>query len=77
MNRLEEEFGDYLFALVNYARFYWSQSRRLRLSDATRNFIRRFQFIEDKGKETGKAIHEMTLDQMEVFWNQAKEEEKQ
>jgi XTP/dITP diphosphohydrolase len=74
--RLEEEFGDYLFALVNYARFIGVNPEDA-LERCNKKFIRRFQFIEDKGKEAGKAIHEMTLDQMEVFWNQAKIEEKQ
>ena len=73
--RLEEEFGDYLFALVNYARFIGVNPEDA-LERCNKKFIQRFQFIEDKGKEAGTAIHEMTLDQMEVFWNQAKREEK-
>jgi XTP/dITP diphosphohydrolase len=73
--KLEEEFGDYLFALVNYARFI-NVNPEDALERGNRKFIRRFQFIEEKGKESGKLIHEMTLAEMDVFWNQAKAEER-
>jgi XTP/dITP diphosphohydrolase len=73
--KLEEEFGDYLFALVNYARFI-NVNPEDALERGNRKFIRRFQYIEDKGKAAGKLIQNMTLAEMEEFWNQAKAEER-
>ena len=73
--KLEEEFGDYLFALVNYARFIGVNPEDA-LERGNRKFIRRFQFIEDKAKASGKQLHEMTLAEMDAFWNQAKVEER-
>jgi XTP/dITP diphosphohydrolase len=73
--KIEEEFGDYLFALVNYARFIGVNPEDA-LERGNRKFIRRFQYIEEKGKEEGKLIHEMTLAEMDVYWNQAKAEER-
>jgi XTP/dITP diphosphohydrolase len=73
--KLEEEFGDYLFALVNYARFI-NVNPEDALERGNRKFIRRFQYIEEKGKASGKLIQNMTLAEMEEFWNQAKAEER-
>lgn len=73
--KLEEEFGDYLFALVNYARFVGVNPEDA-LERGNRKFIRRFQFIEEKAKASGKQMHEMTLAEMDAFWNQAKVEER-
>jgi XTP/dITP diphosphohydrolase len=67
----EEEFGDLLFALVNYAR--WKNiNPEDALEKANRKFIHRFQYIEQRAKESGKKLHEMTLEEMDVFWNEAK-----
>ena len=67
----EEEFGDLLFALVNYAR--WKDiNPEDALEKANRKFIYRFQYIEQRAKEAGKKLHEMTLAEMDVFWNEAK-----
>ena len=67
----EEEFGDLLFALVNYAR--WKEiNPEDALEKANRKFIYRFQHIERRAKECGKKLHEMTLAEMDVFWNEAK-----
>jgi XTP/dITP diphosphohydrolase len=73
--KLEEEFGDYLFALVNYARFIGVNPEDA-LERGNRKFIRRFQYIEEKGKEAGKLIQDMTLAEMDTLWNQAKAEER-
>ena len=73
--KLEEEFGDYLFALVNYARFVGVNPEDA-LEHGNRKFIRRFRFIEDKAREKGKLINEMTLAEMDAYWNQAKVEER-
>ncbi|MDP4291609.1 MAG: nucleoside triphosphate pyrophosphohydrolase [Bacteroidota bacterium] len=74
-SKLEEEFVDYLFALVNYARFV-GVNPEYALERGNSKFIRRFQFIEEKAKEDGKLIHEMTLAEMDAYWNQAKVEER-
>ena len=72
---MEEEFGDVLFALVNYAR-YVGIDPETALEKTNKKFIRRFQFIEDTAKREKLDLEEMTLEQMDVFWEQAKSEEK-
>ena len=69
--RLELEFGDLLFALVNYARFIDINPENA-LERTNRKFIRRFQYIEQGARNTGKAIHQMSLEEMDAFWNEAK-----
>ncbi|MCU0370930.1 MAG: nucleoside triphosphate pyrophosphohydrolase [Bacteroidales bacterium] len=71
--KLEQEFGDMLFALVNYARFI-NINPEDALERTNRKFIRRFQYIEQGAKNTGKALHQMSLDEMDAFWNEAKRE---
>lgn len=73
-DKIEEEFGDVLFALVNYAR-YANIDPELALEKTNKKFIRRFQHIEAKAKEMGKGLHDMTLAEMDALWNQAKEQE--
>lgn len=73
-DKIEEEFGDVLFALVNYAR-YANVDPELALEKTNKKFIRRFQHIEAKAKEMGKDLHDMTLAEMDALWNQAKEQE--
>jgi XTP/dITP diphosphohydrolase len=69
--RLEQEFGDVMFALVNYARFIDINAEDA-LERTNRKFIRRFQFIEQGAENSGKALHQMSLEEMDVFWNEAK-----
>jgi MazG family protein len=69
--KLEMEFGDVLFALVNYARFIDINPENA-LERTNRKFIRRFQYIEKGARESGKALHQMSLEEMDVFWNEAK-----
>jgi len=69
--RMEDEFGDILFALINYARFIDINPEDA-LEKTNRKFIKRFNFIEQKAKEQGKPLSEMTLDEMEALWQQAK-----
>jgi MazG family protein len=69
--RLEQEFGDLMFALVNYARFIDINPEDA-LERTNRKFIRRFQFIEQGAENSGKALHQMSLEEMDVFWNEAK-----
>lgn len=67
----EHELGDLLFAIINYARFVDINPEDA-LERTNRKFIKRFQYIEEKAKEGQKPLHEMSLDEMEVFWNEAK-----
>lgn len=73
--RSEEEFGDLLFALVNLARFknIVAEDSLMRTNE---KFTRRFQYIEQKAKSLNKSLTEMSLQEMDVFWNEAKTEEK-
>lgn len=70
--KLEQEFGDLLFALVNYAR-YIDINPEDALERTNRKFIRRFQHIEKGAKSAGRALHQMSLEEMDVFWNEAKQ----
>jgi len=70
-NKMEEEFGDILFALINYARFV-NINPEDALEKTNRKFIKRFNYIEQKANEQGKPLSEMTLAEMEALWQQAK-----
>lgn len=72
--KLEDEFGDLLFALVNYAR-YLGINPDDALEKTNRKFIRRFQYIEEQASKEGRSLTDMTLDEMDAYWNQAKEKE--
>jgi XTP/dITP diphosphohydrolase len=72
--KIEDEFGDLLFALINYARFIDINPEDA-LERTNKKFIRRFNFIEQKVNETGKSMHDMTLAELDVFWNEAKAQE--
>ena len=71
--KMEDEFGDILFALINYARFL-NINPEDALEKTNLKFIKRFNFMEQKAKELGKSLSEMTLDEMESLWQQAKRE---
>jgi MazG family protein len=72
---MEAEFGDLLFALVNYARFLdINPENSLRGTSA--KFIRRFQHIERRLKEVGRGVHEADLAEMDRYWDEAKELER-
>ncbi|WP_086477181.1 MULTISPECIES: nucleoside triphosphate pyrophosphohydrolase [Arenibacter] len=68
---MEAEFGDVLFSLVNYARFLKINPENA-LERTNKKFIKRFQYLEDKAKEQGKSLKDMTLNEMDVFWEEAK-----
>ena len=70
-DRVEDEFGDVLFALINYARFIKVNPEDA-LEKTNRKFIKRFQYIEQKAKESGRFIGDLTLDEMEAIWQEAK-----
>ncbi|MEO8885855.1 MAG: nucleoside triphosphate pyrophosphohydrolase [Mucilaginibacter sp.] len=69
--KAESEFGDLLFSLINYARFI-NINPEDALEKTNRKFIKRFQYLEDKARENGRQLHEMSLAEMDVFWNEAK-----
>ena len=66
-----EEFGDLLFAMVNAARLYNVRPDNA-LEKTNAKFIKRFNYIEQKAKEKGLSLKEMTLSEMETLWQEAK-----
>lgn len=66
-----EEFGDFLFSLINAARLYHINPDNA-LEHTNQKFIRRFNYLEQKVKESGKDFKDLTLEQMDVYWNEAK-----
>lgn len=69
--KAEGEFGDLLFSLINYARFI-NINPEDALEKTNRKFIKRFQYLESKAKESGRQLQDMTLAEMDIFWNEAK-----
>lgn len=69
--RAEGEFGDLLFSLVNYARFI-DINPETALERTNKKFIKRFQYIEERANASGKSLADMTLAEMDVYWNEAK-----
>ncbi|HEY4799427.1 MAG TPA: nucleoside triphosphate pyrophosphohydrolase [Bacteroidia bacterium] len=69
--KVEDEFGDLMFALINYARFI-NVNPEDALEKTNRKFIKRFQYLETEAAKNGKQLHEMTLAEMDVYWNEAK-----
>ena len=67
----EEEFGDLLFALVNYARFSGINPDDA-LENTNRKFIRRFQYIEARAAETDRKMGDFSLEELDAWWNEAK-----
>ena len=74
IGRLEDEFGDLLFALVNYAR-YIGVNPEDALEKTNRKFKRRFHYIESQVSKTGMKLQDMTLEELDAFWNEAKKTE--
>ncbi|RCH56474.1 nucleoside triphosphate pyrophosphohydrolase [Mucilaginibacter hurinus] len=70
-DKAESEFGDLLFSLINYARFI-NINPEDALEKTNRKFIKRFQYLETRARENGKQLQDMTLAEMDVFWNEAK-----
>lgn len=69
--RLTEEFGDLMFALVNYSRFIKVNPMDA-LEVANKKFRSRFTFVEEKAREMGKSLVDMSLDEMNELWEEAK-----
>lgn len=70
---IEAEFGDLLFSVINAARLYGVNPENA-LERTNRKFIARFNYLEAKAKEQGRELKEMTLDEMDALWNEAKEQ---
>lgn len=71
-DHLEEEFGDLLFAVINAARLYKVNPENA-LERTNQKFIRRFNHIEARAAEQGRALKDLTLSEMEALWQEAKE----
>ncbi|EZH71681.1 pyrophosphatase [Aquimarina atlantica] len=69
--KIESEFGDVLFSMINYARFL-KVNPEDSLERTNKKFIKRFQYLESKAKENNKSLRDMTLAEMDVFWEEAK-----
>ena len=74
-DQMTAEFGDLMFALINAARLYKIKPDNA-LEKTNLKFIRRFNYIEQRAKEQGKELKEMSLEEMDELWNEAKENEK-
>ena len=68
---MEEEFGDFLFSIINAARLYGINPENA-LEKTNRKFIDRFGYVEERARETGKELKDMALEEMEEFWQEAK-----
>lgn len=69
--RMEEELGDLLFSVVNAARLYEIEPETA-LERTNRKFIKRFKYLEKKASEMGRSLKEMSLEEMESIWQEAK-----
>ena len=74
-DRKEAEFGDFLFSMINAARLYDINPDNA-LERTNQKFIHRFNYLESKAKEKGLSLKEMTLAEMDVLWNEAKQVER-
>ncbi len=69
--KIEQEFGDVLFSLINYARFI-DVDPESALEKTNKKFIKRFQYLEEETRKQGRALEDMTLEEMDIYWNAAK-----
>ena len=69
---MEKEFGDVLFSMINLAR-HPKIDPETALEKTNKKFISRFQFLEQKAKDMQKSLREMSLDEMDTIWNEAKQ----
>ncbi|MBJ7879338.1 nucleoside triphosphate pyrophosphohydrolase [Gelidibacter salicanalis] len=70
-DKMESELGDVLFSIINYARFLKINPENA-LERTNKKFIKRFQYLEAKSREINLPLSEMTLKEMDVFWEEAK-----
>jgi len=74
-DKMESEFGDFIFSIVNAARLY-NVNPDTALERTNEKFRRRFNFLESKTISQGKSLHDMTLAEMDIIWEEAKKEER-
>jgi len=74
-SKAEDEFGDLLFSLINYARFM-DINPETALERTNKKFMRRFNYLEKQSKADGKEWGDMTLAEMDAYWNEAKKIER-
>ncbi len=70
-HKIEEEFGDLMFALINYARFIGVNPENA-LEKTNKKFVKRFEHLEAEAGKQGRDLKKMNLSEMDVFWNEAK-----
>lgn len=70
-DKIEAEFGDVLFSMINYGRFLKINPENA-LERTNKKFIQRFLYLESKAKELGKSLDNMSLSEMDVYWEEAK-----
>jgi len=70
-DKIEDEFGDVLFSMINYARFIGINPEDA-LEKTNKKFIKRFQYLEKESKAEGKVMGEMSLEEMDKYWEAAK-----
>ena len=68
------ELGDVLFSIINAARLYHLNPDNA-LESTNQKFIRRFGYVEQKAREAGRSLGQMTLEEMDKLWNEAKQQE--
>lgn len=69
--QMEAEFGDLLFSMINYARFLEVNPENA-LEKTNQKFIKRFQYLENEAAKRGLQLQNMSLEEMDAFWNEAK-----
>ena len=69
--KIEAEFGDVLFSMINYSRFIKVDPESA-LERTNKKFIKRFRYLEEEAKKNGESLKDLSLEQMEVYWNQSK-----
>jgi XTP/dITP diphosphohydrolase len=75
-DKMEDEFGDLLFSMINAARLYKINPENA-LERTNRKFIRRFNYLEDKINQDGKNLKEISLEEMDQYWQEAKKSERE
>lgn len=74
-NHIEEELGDVLFSIINYARFIGIDPEQA-LEKTNKKFIHRFQYVESQYQTVGRDMHSAKLEELEKYWQEAKQKEK-
>ena len=69
--KIEAEFGDVLFSMINFSRFIKVDPESA-LERTNKKFIKRFQYLESEAEKNGESLKDLTLEQMDVYWDQSK-----